>query len=1143
MTAPMTDWALADRYDRHEGRLYLSGTQALVKLALLQRELDRRAGIDSAGFISGYRGSPLGGYDSALWSESKRLKTENIVFQPGVNEELAATSVWGSQQANHFKLRPRHDGVFAIWYGKGPGVDRCGDVFKHGNLEGASPHGGVLLLAGDDHGGKSSTLVHQSDQAFIAANIPVLHPHGVRDYLQLGLFGLALSRATGLWTGFKCVTEIVESSGTVEFSFDRVRFVTPEGLLAPQYRLPQPGMNVLAEERVLIEQRLPAALAFARTNPVDEVIVAPRRKRIGLIAVGKALGDVMAALASLGIDSARAQELGIGLYGMRLVWPIEGEGLKAFASGYDELLVVEEKRALVETQAKELLYSLPASLRPDISGKSEPGGAPMLPSAGELTPMIVMRAILSRLEALGIALDGTAVAPLAATMQTALQSSGNASVPMRTPAFCSGCPHNSSTKLPEGSQALAGIGCHTMAIHMPDRPTYKPTQMGGEGANWIGMAPFVETPHIFQNLGDGTYFHSGYLAVRAAIAAGANITYKVLFNDAVAMTGGQPIDGDQSVSGIAQQLKAEGIGRLVVVTDDVGRYSSRRGLPEGVNVHHRRELIALERELAATPGVTGIIYDQTCAAEKRRRRKRGTYPDPAKRFFINPAVCEGCGDCGVQSNCVSLAPEPTPFGVKRRIDQSSCNKDYSCVEGFCPSFVTVVGGSLRKSIQAPAAEAGAAPQDLPEPALKPLDAPYRILVAGIGGTGVVTIGAIIGMAAHLAGKTALLLDLTGLSQKNGSVFSHINLAEPSGALCSARIGPGQADALIGCDLLVAAAPEALAVLASETGVALNTHEVPIAAFQRDRDIDLGGQVAIAALARTSAYADDGYDATRMAERRFGNAMLANMMILGTAWQKGLVPLPHSALRRAIELNGVNVAGNLTAFESGRALALQPETITAPVAGPETLATVVERHATHLTQWQDRKWADRYRAFVARIATVERQAVPNSDQLARAVAHNLGKLMAYKDEYEVARLHSDGAFKALLDQQFTGDYTIRFNLAPPILARRDPETGHLRKREFGPWVRHLFALLARLKGLRGTWADPFGHTAERKMERALIDEYCAMVEGLASNLNAQTLADAVARAGLPDGIRGFGHVKEQAVKTYRGALGRPLAAAA
>jgi indolepyruvate ferredoxin oxidoreductase len=1136
MTQDLLNWELADRYDRNEGRLFLSGTQALVKLPLLQRELDRRAGLNTAGFISGYRGSPLGGYDSALWAERERLEASNIVFQPGVNEELAATSVWGSQQANHFKLKPRYDGVFSIWYGKGPGVDRCGDVFKHGNLEGASPHGGVLLLAGDDHGGKSSTLVHQSDQAFIAANIPVLHPTGIRDYLQLGLFGWALSRATGLWIGFKCVTESVESSGTVEFSFDGTQFIVPDNLLPTHLRLPQPGMNVVPEERALIEHRLPAALAFARANPVDEVVFAPRQKRLGLVVVGKAFGDTMEALAGMGIDRARAENLGVGLYLVRLAWPVEGEGLQAFAQGFDELFVIEEKRALVETQAKELLFGLPAAIRPAISGKSSSEGAPLVAIAGELNPTVIRQAILARMQAHRITDDVVTAAIKQTEARREVSAPGNASIPARTPAFCSGCPHNTSTKLPEGSQALAGIGCHTLAMNLPDRPTYKPTQMGGEGANWIGMAPFVETPHIFQNLGDGTYFHSGYLAVRAAIAARANITYKLLFNDAVAMTGGQPVDGEQTVQGIAHQLKSEGIGRLVIVTDDVRRYDDRSDLPQGVTVHDRRELLTLEQELAATPGVTCIIYDQTCAAEKRRRRKRNRYPDPPKRYFINPAVCEGCGDCGVQSNCVSLAPEPTPFGIKRRIDQSSCNKDYSCVEGFCPSFVTIVGGSLRKRAAGPT---GHSDRVLPEPVLRPLDKGYSIIVAGIGGTGVVTIGAIIGMAAHLAGKAALILDLTGLSQKNGSVYSHIRLADVSEALNVARIGPGGADAMIGCDLLVAASNEALATLNSKSGVVLNLHEVPTAAFQQNRDMETGAAAASGAISRAAAYADDGYDATREAEHRFGNAILSNMMMLGTAWQKGLVPLPCDALRQAIKLNGVAVETNLAAFESGRALASGTvvETVHHAKAEAEqdTLAAVIARHAEHLEAWQDRAWAVSYREFVAIVAAREAETVPGSEQLAMAVARNLGKLMAYKDEYEVARLHIDPGFKSLLDQQFEGDYTIRYNLAPPIFARRDPETGHLRKREFGGWMRLGFRALAKMKRLRGSWADPFGHTAERRAERALIDGYRQRIVAILDVLQPDLLPSAIRTANLPDQVRGFGHVKEEAMATCRAEL--------
>lgn len=1126
MTAPI-DWKLEDRYARHEGRLFLTGTQALVKLPLLQAELDRRAGLNTAGFISGYRGSPLGGYDAALWKAKAELAAAGIVFQPGVNEDLAATAVLGSQQAGSLPVGARHDGVFAIWYGKGPGVDRSIDALKHGNYHGSALNGGVLVLAGDDHGGKSSTIAFQSDQSLMAAAIPVLHPVGLQDYLRLGLFGWALSRATGLWAGFKCVTEAVDSSGTVDFALADAAFVVPDGLIDPAQRRPNPGLMVAAEEEAVFAHRLPAALAFARANPVDAPLISPQHKRLGIVAVGKAVGDVRQALADLGLDDQRAAALGLGLYAIRLAWPLEREGLGRFAGGYDEIMVIEEKRAFVAAQIAEALYHLPAHQRPRLSGKADPGGRPLFGEAGELSPSLIRRALVRRMSDTML-LDAGLAAQAAALDTRELAATGHkAAAALRTPAFCSGCPHNRSTKIPDGSFALSGIGCHTMAVYMPDRPTGRPTQMGGEGANWIGMSPFVERQHIFQNLGDGTYFHSGIVAVRAAVAAKVNITYKLLFNDAVAMTGGQPVDGEQTVAGVAGQLLAEGVRPVIVITDDLARFPAG-SLPAGITVHDRAELIAIETRLREVKGVSAIVYQQTCAAEKRRRRKKGEFPDPPKRYFINPAVCEGCGDCGVQSNCVSLAPVETPFGTKRAIDQSSCNKDYSCVEGFCPSFVTVTGGELRK---ARVEDARTDQPPLPDPVIAAINGSYNLMVTGIGGTGVVTIGAVIGMAAHLEGKACSLLDVTGLSQKNGAVTSHIRLAAAPAALGATRIGIGTADALIGCDLLVSAAPDIARTYTPATRVALNTHFVPVAAFQQARDMDHGTSSALAMIAEATAYDGDGFDATAAAEVLFGNAMLANMLLMGTAWQKGLIPLGHAALMRAIELNGVAIRTNVAAFEAGRRIAVEGWRRDADVQRlPATLAEVMETHAQHLTGYQDAAYAARYRAFVERVAAREAEVVPGSTQLAVAVARNLGKLMAYKDEYEVARLHRE-ALKPGLDAQFAGAFRIAYNLAPPLFSQRDPVTGHLKKREFGGWMGHAFALLTRLKRLRGTVFDPFGRTEERRRERRMIDEYRAMIEGLCAQLTAQRLDDAVAIAALPDMVRGFGHVKEKAMDAY------------
>lgn len=1140
-------WALNDRYERDEGRLFLTGIQALVKLPLLQRRLDQRRGLNTAGLISGYRGSPLGGLDSALWAAKKQLADQHIVFQPAINEDLAATAIWGSQQANVMPVGPKYDGVFAAWYGKGPGVDRAGDVLKHGNLYGASPNGGVLVFAGDDHGGKSSTLAYQSEQALAAASIAVLNPASIQDYLRFGLFGWAMSRATGVWAGFKCLTETVESSGTVDFALSDGMFVSPPDLVDPAFRSTPAIISVLLEEEALLRHRLPAVLDFARLNRIDQVLVNPARKRLGIVTTGKAHGDLMQAFADLGLSIDDLAARGVGLYKIGLSWPIEPEGIRAFAMGYPQLLVIEEKRAFIEPQIAHCLYNVAADERPVLTGKEDRQSAALLPVSGELSPRIVRRALLSQFDALGILDDDLRGRAAAIDAIEGASLAQQLPITARTPAFCSGCPHNSSTKIPEGSMAMAGIGCHTMVLFLTDRETARPTQMGGEGANWIGMAPFVERQHVFQNLGDGTYYHSGLLAIRAAVAAKANITYKILFNDAVAMTGGQPIDGEQSVGGIAHQLTAEGVGRVLVITDDVTRYADRSGLPSGVDVRDRRDLLAVEKDLQVTPGVTAIIYDQTCAAEKRRRRKRGAFPDPARRYFINPAVCEGCGDCGKQSNCVSLYPEPTPFGVKRRIDQSSCNKDYSCVEGFCPSFVTVLGGQPSKRGKAPPAS-----RDdfiLPDPiqSANSTDV-FNLLITGIGGTGVVTIGAVIGMAAHLAGRAVSLLDLTGLSQKNGAVMSHVRIASTPAQLTATRLGIASADALIGCDLLVSASPEAVKTFASDkTQVAINTRAVPVAAFQQDRTIGSGSDAALDIL-RAATRFDQAvlFDAAMLAEQLFGNTILSNMILMGAAFQRGLIPLPVAAIERAIELNGVSIDTNLAAFRAGRRVIADPDFIpsgTTTDAAPAMLHTLAEwraLHAARLTDYQNAAYARRFTDFVDRVAAREQAVAPGSEAFASAVARNLGKLMAYKDEYEVARLHSAPEFRQQIAQAFTGETRLRFNLAPPVFARRDPATGHLRKREFGSWMMSAFSFLSRFKRLRGTMFDPFGHTAERRAERAMIIDYCAAIEQVSLALTPESLEAAIKIADLPDQVRGFGHVKEAAIRAYAAEMAAALA---
>ncbi len=1118
---------LDDKYTLDVGRVYLTGIQALVRLPLMQRQRDRAAGLNTAGFISGYRGSPLGALDQNLWHAERFLAENHIRFQPGINEDLAATAVWGSQQTNLFP-GAKYDGVFSMWYGKGPGVDRTGDVLKHANATGTARHGGVLVLAGDDHAAKSSTLPHQSEYAFIDASIPVLNPAGVQDILDLGLYGWAMSRFSGCWVGVKAIAETMDNSASVHVDPDRVAIVLPEDFALPPggLNIRWPDYNALEMERRLRQWKLPAVQAFARANRLDRVMLDSPKPRLGILATGKSYLDVRQALADLGIDDATAAAIGLRLYKVALTWPLEPEGVRRFAAGLEEILVVEEKRPVVEHQLKDILYDMTA--RPRIVGKVDERGAPLLAATGELDPMQVARAIAARIQRFHTSPRiADRIAYLAAT-ERQLKTAKPAIE--RIPYFCSGCPHNTSTHVPEGSRATAGIGCHYMAIWM-DRDTATVTQMGGEGVPWIGQAPFTETPHIFANLGDGTYYHSGILAIRAAVAAGVSMTYKILYNDAVAMTGGQPIEGQLTVPQITRQVAAEGVKRITIVSDEPDKYPSDADFAPGVDFFHREKLDEVQRSLREAPGVSVLIYDQTCAAEKRRRRKRGEFPNPAKRVFINELVCEGCGDCSRASNCLSVVPVETEFGRKRAIDQSSCNKDFSCVEGFCPSFVTVHGGALRKHH---------APQDheeipsLPEPALPVLAEPYNILVAGVGGTGVVTIGALLGMAAHLEGKGCSVLDMTGLAQKGGAVLSHIRIGRAPEDIHAARIATGSAQLLLGCDIVVAAAPDGLSRLrAGASHAVINRHETITGAFTRDPDLAFPQR----ALARDITAAVGGanaefIDATRLATALLGDSIATNLFITGYAYQQGLIPVGAAAIERAIELNAVAVDVNRHAFRWGRWAALDRAAVeriaapSAPVAErpAETLEEIIARRSRFLRGYQDGAYAQRYEQQVRRAEAAERRQVPGATGFAEAVARNLFKLMAYKDEYEVARLYTDGAFRQQLQRQFEGDFTLEFHLAPPLLAERDATTGHLKKRRYGPWMLRAFAVLATLKFLRGTPLDLFGRSEERKVERALITEYEALVDELIAGLNRDTHALAVEIARIPEQIRGFGHVK-------------------
>jgi indolepyruvate ferredoxin oxidoreductase len=1167
----LAEVTLDDKWTLDKGRVYLSGTQALIRLAMLQRQRDQLAGLNTAGFITGYRGSPLGGVDLTAWKAAKHLQRHQVRFQPGLNEDLAATSVWGTQQVNMYP-GAKFDGVFAMWYGKGPGVDRCSDVFKHANAAGTSPHGGVLALAGDDHGAKSSTLPHQSDHIFKACMMPVLFPASVQEYLDLGLHGFAMSRYAGVWVGMKTVTEVVEASASVIVDPERVDIRIPTDFV-----LPPGGLNIrwpdsaLEMEARLLDYKLYAALAYCRANRLNHTVIDSPNARFGIVASGKAYLDTRQALADLGLDEATCARVGIRLFKCGMVWPLEATAIRAFAEGLEEILVVEEKRQLIEYQLKEELFSWIGTGKrvPRVIGKFDekdggewavPQGNWILPAHYEFSPAIVAKAIAQRIGRLELPADVRAAmaARLAVIDAKEKALARPRVVAERTPWYCSGCPHNTSTVVPAGSRAMAGIGCHYMAIWM-DRNTSTYTQMGGEGVPWIGQAPFTDEKHIFANLGDGTYFHSGSLAVRAAVAAGVSITYKILFNDAVAMTGGQPTDGRITVPMITQQMHAEGVRRIVIVTDEPDKYDLRRRverdhsavnahgaagdawtLAPGVSVHHRDELDRIQRELREYRGVSVLIYDQTCASEKRRRRKqnrpdRTVFPDPPRRVVINELVCEGCGDCSVQSNCLSVEPLDTEFGRKRRINQSSCNKDYSCLKGFCPSFVTVEGGRLRKG----AAAAGDVPR-LPSPVLPALPAQrgYGVVITGVGGTGVVTIGQLLGMAAHLEGRGVSVLDMAGLAQKGGAVFSHVQIAPSPHDLFATRIAMGEADVLLGGDLIVSTSNEALSKIRSgHTRAVVNTAEAPTAEFVRNPDWQFGSP-SLAQQLREAVGADPllaFVDAQGLATALMGDAIYSNPFLLGFAWQKGWIPLSHEALTRAIELNGVAVEANRKAFEWGRCAAHDLDAVRR-IAAPETASNVVElrrtassleetvaRRADFLTGYQNAAYARRFTELVERVRRVESDRLQSS-RLTEAVAASYFKLLAYKDEYEVARLHADPGFRARIAAQFEGPYRLNFHLAPPLLARPDPVTGRVKKIRFGPWMMTAFALLAKLKFLRGTALDPFGRTAERRVERALIGEFEQLVDEILGRLNADNHGVAIDLARLPLEIRGYGHVK-------------------
>jgi len=1168
---------LDDKYSIDHGRAFMSGVQALVRLPMLQRTRDAREGLNTAGFISGYRGSPLGGYDQALWAAKKHLAAQNIVFQPGVNEELGATAVWGTQQLDLYPETNKFDGVFGIWYGKGPGVDRCSDVFKHANMAGTAKHGGVIAIAGDDHVSKSSTAPHQSDHIFKACGLPVFFPSSVQEILDMGLHAIAMSRFSGLWSGMKTIQEVVESSSSVSVDPDRVKIILPE-----DFQMPPGGLHIrwpdapLAQEARLMDYKWYAALAYVRANKLNYNVIAGPKDRFGLIASGKAFNDTRQALADLGLDEATCGQLGIRLHKVNVVWPLEASITRDFAQGLQEILVVEEKRQVIEYQIKEELYNWRADVRPNVLGKfDEPEGDAsggewsrpnpsenwLLRAKADLTPALIAKAIAKRLKKLGVPLE------IVARMESRLAvidareralSDTQLDTGERAPWFCSGCPHNTSTRVPEGSRAVAGIGCHYMATWM-DRSTSTFTQMGGEGVPWVGQSAFTTEPHIFANLGDGTYFHSGLLAIRQSIASGVNITYKILYNDAVAMTGGQQV-GERpeghSVAQIAHSLRAEGVTQLVVVTDEPEKYHGRthstapgsvartghpeliNDLPPGVTVHPRDELDKLQREFRELKGTTIIIYDQTCATEKRRRRKRGTLVDPAKRVVINELVCEGCGDCSVQSNCLSVEPLETEFGRKRQINQNSCNKDYSCVKGFCPSFVTVEGGQLKKPKKDKKGDLASLPP-IPEPVLPVAENAWGIVVGGVGGTGVITIGQLLGMAAHLEGKGVVTQDAGGLAQKGGATWSHIQIANRPEAIYTTKVDTAKADLIIGCDPIVTASPYTLATMQpGRTFVAMNSHGAPTAAFVTNpgwqfpaANCDNAVRMAVGAEGLVS------FDAEQVAVQLIGDSIYTNPLMLGFAWQKGRVPLSHAALMRAIELNAVQVDNNKAAFEWGRRCAHDLAAVQALFKAAQviqfvkkpSLADMLTKRVAFLTDYQNAAYAQSYQDFVDKVRQAE--APLGKTTLTEAVARYLFKLMAYKDEYEVARLHTDTAFLNKVNAMFEGDFKLNYHLAPPLIASKNDQ-GELQKQQFGPWMLTGFKLLAKLKGLRGTPLDVFGRTEERRVERELIAEYRASIEEVLAGLTAGNHATALEIARIPELIKGYGHIKARHLAAAR-----------
>ncbi len=1128
---------LEDKYFIEEGQIYLTGLQALTRLPLMQRKRDLANGIETAGFISGYRGSPLGGFDQTLWKAQKYLDENQITFVPGINEDLGATAVWGSQQTPLFK-GCRVQGVFGMWYGKGPGVDRSGDALRHANMAGTSAYGGVLAIAGDDHACKSSTLPHQSEFAFMDVSIPILVPSNVQDILDLGLYGWALSRYSGCWVCFKVISDTVDTSASV--------FVSPKRspiLLPTDFPMPESGLNIRwpdsphDQERRMRLYKLDAVKAFVRANKLDKTLFKGHKARFGIITCGKTFHDARQALEDLGLKETDAAEMGIALYKVSVSWPLEPSGLIEFAKGLEEVVVIEEKRPFIETQVRDILYQLPESQRPRIVGKRDDKGKPFLSELDELHVPEVAHAIATRF--LNISKSAKVQEGLKKLEALLKSESKSEAEIVRLPYYCSGCPHNTSTThLPEGSRALGGIGCHYMATWITHH-TETFTQMGGEGVPWIGQSPFTDEEHVFANIGDGTYYHSGLLAIRATVAAGVNITFKILYNDAVAMTGGQSVDGPLDVAMISNQVYAEGVRKIVVLSDAPEKYPVNFGFAPGVQIGHRDELDRVQEDIKKWPGTSVIIYDQTCAAEKRRRRKRGLMEDPDKRIFINERVCEGCGDCSVKSNCLSVEPIETAFGRKRKINQSSCNKDYSCVNGFCPSFVSVHGGKIKKA-KSPVQIANLE-HTFPDPELPSLDKPYPIYVTGVGGTGIVTIGAILGTAAYLEKKGCSVVDMTGLAQKGGAVVSHLRIAKRPEDIHATRIYDGEAGLIFGCDLVVTGNPNTLKLAKKgKTKAIVNVDQSITGHFINSPDYDFHHDELLNGV-REALGEDrvDFVDFQRLATGLMGDSIATNMFMVGYAYQKGFLPISHEAIEKTIVLNDIAVDANIQAFRWGRYAAIDLKEVE-KAAGlqveeklfhvPTTYEDIVAHRKTFLTGYQNETYAHRYSAFVEQVKKVDDKL--KRKDLSISVAKYYAKLLAIKDEYEVARLYTDGTFMKELKDQFEGPVQLNFYLAPPLFSRKDPFSGQPKKMTYGSWMMHGFRLLAKLKGLRGTAFDIFGYTKDRKQERALITEYETLIKDILENVTPKNYDIAVELASLPEHIRGYGHVKTRHIEDVR-----------